>query len=217
MNDKVAVVVAVIGTLTSAVTVIVTWMMNESIRSRTSQQGGQLAALQSEQRSSEERIKSSLLRSLAVNESALRVAGETELKLLAQASESIIQATALLAQSLGIAIRYSSAIETGRSVDDIPFDGVQQELLHTGVFLPPELDEPYSNAAHAVIEALGELIESQNAPRQERAKANEESEMKATRAVFQFRAAAASWKREAWNRVRAVGQTGLVESGHPNA
>jgi len=201
---------------------LVAWLMNLSVKERAKLHDIEIAQLRSQLASSEERLRGSVARDVATHESALRVSGELRLRLFAQAAKSTATAARELSETLGKLVGFSSALETDSNVSGalVKLLGTPELLLHTGVLLPPELDEPYAIASGAIVMAITAVARLHDTD--DRAQ-HEQAALALTNAhetTHGFRRAATTWKASAWASVQNIGahaspsSASTIESAH---
>jgi hypothetical protein len=210
MSDTV--VAALVAAWAGGISLLVNWLMNVKLRERGEAHEAELARLRSELASSEVRLRGSIARDLAGHESALRVAGEIELKLHTQATESIAQSMQALTGAIEVSTRLCGALRAGKSVEGIPFDSPQLALMHGGVFLPPELDSCYFESLGMVGEAFGDILTARQAEVGARDEILANVASLTGTALTSFRHAAQVWKHSSWARMQRLRGT-VVDSG----
>jgi hypothetical protein len=159
------------------------------------------ARLRSELGARDDRLRNDLARDLAGHESALRVAGELKLRMLAQASESTAEAARVLAESLNGVLRFANDVSSGATADFERIYAIHSLLLQTGVFLPPELDKAYDAAAEAISLSIVTISALRSDEKEQRYAAVASLVGGPRDRVREFRDQASGWKKTAWARI----------------
>jgi hypothetical protein len=181
-----AVTAACISALAALAAGVVAWLAQRSS-----------ARLRAELDGRDSRLRNDLARDLAGHESALRVAGELELRLMSQASESITATVRLLTDACQAFLEFSMAARNGRDGNATRTLEMQTALQHSGMFIPPELDDAYGKAAAAIMNGMAAVIPFQVLGGKEGAQRLEKMEKTARELVFEFRKQSGEWKRAA--------------------
>lgn len=189
---------ALIAAVVSLVVAALAWLRALSAQRNANKHDDEIARMQHELASSRDRMKSELAKELTAQESVLRVQAELRVKMFELAATAVDEASANVQSMIYTYGNYTQSTEDVTTRQRLV--EVTESVIATGMFLPPELTEPFERTRDYVLgEMKAKLIESLSIEDRVQAQGiTSEAFSEAQSRAAAFRAASLKWKRAEW-------------------